>query len=389
MSPYKYTALDRNGVCHRGYTFSQDIKGLIHALEKRHLFLVSYRKILHLEQWIALKRARKEVPTFLLHMQYMTHGGLGITPALQGFSGAPGFSAILNQIISHIQNGKLLSEAMTFYPPLFDPFVLATIRMGEKSNHMSQAFEICFSYLMHREKLKQQIQEAVRYPCFLLGLLACVTAFLFTTMVPALLDFVRYMGGDLPFSTRLLMHTAYIVEHYGFFLVTLCAGIGVLYFVLPAFRKKIHPYKYKLPYLGQVLLMLDLSAFFQQLSMLQKGGVGLLESISIAAKTNRNLYWKSQMDDIINLIKNGARLSEAFSAQALIPTFVIQLLETGEKSGSFSLATQHLNDILNRKTSHKIQQVISILNPLFMLLVGGLLLWLVTAIFPPLYSMVM
>ena len=77
MNPYKYKALDRNGVCHMGYTFSEDIKGLIHLLEKRHLFLVSYRKILHLEQWIHLRRARKEMESFFLHMRYMTRGGMG------------------------------------------------------------------------------------------------------------------------------------------------------------------------------------------------------------------------------------------------------------------------------------------------------------------------
>ena len=388
MNPYKYKALDRNGVCHMGYTFSEDIKGLIHLLEKRHLFLVSYRKILYLEQWVHLRRARKETSPFFLHMKYLTHGGLGVTPALQGFSPGPGFTAILNQIISHIQNGKLLSEALSLYPSLFDPFILATVHMGEKTNHMAQAFDICFSYVTHREKLKKQIQEAVRYPLFLLAVLGGVVTFLFSMVIPSLLDFLQHMGQDLPLSTRLLIHTARGFQVYGWLALTVLASIVCAYIFAPRFRKQLHRCKYHVPYLGKLLLMMDLSAFFQQLCMLQSGGIPLLESITIAQKTNENLYWKQVLDSIKHTIQNGHKISEAFSQYRLMPPFVIQLLATGEKSGAFLPTLHHLGEILDHKTTYKIQYLISLLNPLFMLIVGGLLLWIVMAIFLPLYGMV-
>jgi type II secretory pathway component PulF len=388
MSPYKYTALDRNGLCHTGYTFSEDIKGLIHLLEKRHLFLVSYRKILYLEQWVTLKRARKEIANFFLHLKYMTHAGMGITPALQGFSPGPGFTAILHQIVSHIQNGKLLSEAMAFYPSLFDSFVLATVRMGEKTSQMGQAFDICFSYVTHREKLKKQIQEAVRYPLFLLAVLGGVITFLFSTVIPALLDFIQHMGHTLSLSTRLLIHGVDLFQTYGWMALIACASAGFLCIILPPLRQQVHGCKYCLPYLGKLLIMLDLSAFFQQLFMLQSGGVPLLESLNIAQKTNGNLYWQSKMEIIKNAIKNGHKISEAFAQHALIPSFVIQLLETGEQSGAFLPALHHLGEILDHKTAYKIHYLISLLNPMFMLLVGALLLWIVMAIFLPLYEVV-
>ncbi len=371
-----------------GYTFSEDITGVIHLLEKRHLFLVSYRKILRLEQWINLHRARKEIAPFFLHMQYLTHAGLGATPALQGFSPGPGFTAILNQIISRIQNGKLLSEALAFYPTLFDPFILATVHMGEKTNQMAQVFDICFSYVTHREKLKKQIHEAVRYPLFLLVVLGGIVTFLFSAVIPSLLDFLQHMGQDLPFSTRLLMHTAKVFQTYGWGMVTACLSIGLMYLLLPPFRKQMHWCKYRVPYLGKLLLMLDLSAFFQELFMLQSGGIPLLECLTIAQKTNRNLYWQQVLDSIKHTIQNGHKISEAFGQHALMPPFVIQLLETGEKSGAFLPALHHLGEILDHKTNYKIQYLISLLNPMFMLVVGALLLWIVMAIFLPLYGVV-
>jgi type II secretory pathway component PulF len=388
MNPYKYKALDRNGVCHMGYTFSEDIKGLIHLLEKRHLFLVSYRKILHLEQWIHLRRARKEMESFFLHMRYMTRGGMGVTPALQGFTPGAGFTAILNQIISHIQNGKLLSEAMAFYPSLFDPFILATVRMGEKTNQMAPAFEICFSYVTHREKLKNQIHEAVRYPLFLLTVLGGVVTFLFTMVIPSLLDFLQHMGQDLPLSTRFLLYAAQGLQTYGWHMVMGVLSLGCMYLFVPQFRKQMHRCKYHAPHMGKLLLMMDLSGFFQQLYMLQNSGIPLLESITIAQKTNGNLYWQQVLDSIKHTIQNGHKISEAFGQHTMMPPFVIQLLETGEKSGSFLPTVQHLTEILDQKTTYKIQFLISLLNPIFMLIVGGLLLWIVMAIFLPLYGMV-
>ena len=388
MNPYKYKALDRNGVCHMGYTFSEDIKGLIHLLEKRHLFLVSYRKILHLEQWIHLRRARKEMESFFLHMRYMTRGGMGVTPALQGFTPGAGFTAILNQIVSHIQNGKLLSEAMAFYPSLFDPFILATVRMGEKTNQMPQAFEICFSYVTHREKLKKQIHEAVRYPLFLLTVLGGVVTFLFSMVIPSLLDFLQHMGQDLPLSTRLLLYVVHGFQTYGWLVLTVLGSIGCAYLLWPPFRKQMHRCKYHVPYMGNLLVMMDLSAFFQQLFMLQTGGIPLLDSITIAQKTNSNLYWQQVLDAIKHTIQNGHKISEAIGKHSLMPSFVIQLLETGEKSGAFLPTLHHLGEILDHKTTYKIQYLISLLNPMFMLVVGGLLLWIVMAIFLPLYGMV-
>lgn len=151
---------------------------------------------------------------------------------------------------------------------------------------------------------------------------------------------------------------------------------------------QMHRCKYHVPHMGKLLLMLDLSAFVQQLFMLQSGGIPLLESITIAQKTNGNLYWQQVLDTIKHTIQNGHKISEAFGQHILMPPFVIQLLETGEKSGAFLPTLQHLGEILDHKTAYKIQYLISLLNPVFMLIVGVLLLWIVMAIFLPLYGMV-
>jgi type II secretory pathway component PulF len=236
--------------------------------------------------------------------------------------------------------------------------------------------------------MKNQIQEAVRYPLFLLAVLGGVVTFLFCTVIPSLLDFLQHMGQDLPLSTRLLLHMVHGFQAYGWVIVRTLLSLGCMYLFVPPFRKQMHRCKYHVPYMGKLLLMLDLSAFFQQLFMLQNGGIPLLESITIAQKTNRNFYWQQVLDSIKHIIQNGHKISEAFAQHTLMPPFVIQLLETGEKSGAFLPTLHHLGEILDHKTTYKIQYLISLLNPVFMLIVGGLLLWIVMAIFLPLYTVV-
>lgn len=392
---FAYKALDRKGMLCTGQAEATDATELDMRLKSMELELIhcSPRRF---SAWLRPRRvAHRELINFCFHLEHLTRAGVPIIDGLRDLCEAieaPAFRQTVSALVTDVEGGQTISQAMARHPAAFAPVFISLIRAGEESGQLPETLASLGDTLKWEDELNAQARKLLIYPGFVASIILAATVFLMLYMVPQLKSFIASTGQALPLQTRLLFALSTLIgSHWPLLVASPILVTAVCRVILNkhyAARLWLDGIKLKLPILGPSLQKIALSRFANTFAMLYGSGISVLEAIATTQSVVANEAIRVALQQAEQSILEGDNIAGAFQATGLFPSLVIRMLQIGESTGRLDTVLRNVSYFYNRDVKTSIDRLHAMIEPCLTLLLGALLGWIMLALIGPIYDVV-
>ncbi|MBF0288420.1 MAG: type II secretion system F family protein [SAR324 cluster bacterium] len=301
------------------------------------------------------------------------------------------FQSILSDIRSRVVEGSHLAEAMGHYPHVFPPMYVSMVRAGENGGTLGMIMSRLAIYYENQEKLRSKLKSAMIYPIFMMGFCLLVVTFMMLYIVPKITAIFEARDTVLPLATRILIAiSGFLTNHWllSFFgLIALISG-SVFYFRTPhgiLFKDRM---AITLPLIKKLVIKVLVLRFCQTLGTLLKTGVDLKSSLEISKHVVVNHIFLGSLNQLIIDVNNkGLPLSAAMRRIPFFPEYVCHVVAIGEQAAKVDDLLEKVAERMQMEVSHTMEGLTSLLQPVMILIMGGIVAFIALAILLPMLSM--
>lgn len=296
---------------------------------------------------------------------------------------------IVSEVADEVEGGAKLSAALARHPDVFSSFYVNMVKSGETSGRLDETLNYLADEAEKNYDLMSKIKGAMTYPAFILVGLTVVGFVMMTFVVPKLTAILQETSTELPFSTKMLIASSSFLEKFWWIviiaLVALAVGVRV------ATRKGTgrliwHKLQLRLPVFGKILQRIYLVRFTRSLASLMLGGVPLTRGLEVVAGVVGNEVYKDLITRTIHEVEEGNSISTLFLESSSVPTMVSQMLVVGEKTGRLEEILNRLGNFYSREVENSVQGLVTLIEPLIMVILGLAVGVMVAAIILPIYQ---
>lgn len=398
MPAFDYQAHDANGRRCRGVQEADSARHARQLLRERGLHLTRLSAAKHSGQPgnTAQARTRLGVTDLALltrQLSTLIQAGLPLEEALGAVAAQSEkrvVSAVLAAVRSRVTEGHALATALAAFPRAFPELFRATVAAGERSGYLGQVLEQLADYTEARQMSRQKIQLALVYPLILLITSFVIVGFLLGYVVPDVVKIFIGSGQPLPFLTRAMIALSDGLRHYGWLLLlAVIASVGAARWALrqPRLKLRWHVLLLTMPLAGGVLRAMEAARFASTLSILGKSAVPLVDALEIAATVIANLSIRQRMLDVARSVREGGTLARGLERSGDIPPMMLHLIASGERAGELDRMLARAAEQQEKTLAARIALVVSLCEPIMLVLMGGVVLLIVMAILLPILSL--
>jgi len=302
----------------------------------------------------------------------------------------PRLKAIVAEVRADLERGTSLSDALSRHPAAFSGMYVSMVRAGETAGILDDVLDRLSTLAEHDADTRARVQTAVRYPLIVVIAVCAAFAFLVSFVIPKFAAIFARFKTELPFPTRLLIGINQAVQNHWFFLligiVALAAAVA-WYLKTPVGRRQWDQMKLKLPVFGPLFHKVALSRFARVFSALQKSGLPMDTTLEIVAGTVGNVVIARVVEDLRDQLRQGATLEGPMEASGLFPPLVIQMTAVGGESGNLDVMLHKVSEYYDRDVEYTLRNLSTMIEPILLLFVGGMVLFLALGIFLPMWDM--
>lgn len=389
MALYQYTASDLAGKMKRGQMSAQGPEQLKTALRAKSMYLVSYQE--KTAKVRSHKLSAQELSDFCRELSALLGSGVTVVRSLTIISSRdlpPKMKAAYTGLAVQLKRGVSLSEAMEMQGKTFPEMLINMIKAGEASGKMDKTFSKMAEHYEKEHRLNNSVKSAMTYPMVLLVLLIVVIVALFTFVLPKF--FPLFDGMELPLLTRVVMGISDAFTEHWFLILLGVLTVGLTGYTLFQIYKvhfTIDRIKLKLPKIGKLLRVIYTAQFARTLASLYSSGMSIISSLHIAQNTIPNLYVRSHFDDIIKKVRSGYSLSQALGEKEGFDPKLAQTVAVGEETGKLDAMLNSTADSFDYESQEAIKKIITIIEPLMIVVMAVLVLLVIGAVMLPIYTM--
>jgi type IV pilus assembly protein PilC len=303
-------------------------------------------------------------------------------------------SKVLREAIAGVRHdveaGLLLSDAMARHPKVFGPLYVAMVRAGETGGVLEECLMRVADQLEKDAALKRQVRAAMVYPAltisFAIGVLLALVAFL----IPVFVGVFKQFPGKLPALTQFMVNFSHLVTHQWYVLIVVAiAGVGGFIAIRRNERGRDmwDAFKLRIPMkIGEVVQKVAIARWSRTLSALTSAGVPIMQAIEITGKTAGNRVIENSMGDVITSVKGGGTISAPLRECPAFPPMVSQMVGVGEETGALDTMLAKIADFYDNEVEAAVKALTSILEPVMIIFVGGIVGVIVISMYLPLFS---
>lgn len=316
----------------------------------------------------------------------MLRAGLALDNALRvliDMSHKPSIAALVQGILDAVKGGTPLSRALAAHRSLFGDFYINMVRSGEVSGQMSAVLDRLVEHMERQRALRDSVISATIYPAILLGVAVLSLIAMLGFVVPQFEKLFTDMGDALPLPTRLVMGLGQAFTHYGLVIGAVVVVGGALlarWFQSPAGRQWWQSRLLRLPLMGRLALKYQLTLFSRSLGTLLGNGVPMLTALHIATETVGNTVLRQALARVAPIVKEGGKVVQAISATGIFEPLAINLIRVGEETGRIGPMMLELSNILNREVETGIKRLLTLVEPVLILVLGVLIAAIIVSI---------
>ena len=291
---------------------------------------------------------------------------------------------------SHVMEGARLSEALARHPRVFDPLTTAMVAAGETTGQLGDVLERRADDLEAADEIRRKVMGATVYPVLLLAVALIVTTILLTLVVPKVAEQFVVLGEELPPLTEATIAASDFLKANWWVVLGVIAAAYLAFSLWkrrPAGRRRWDALKLRLPVLGRIIRNLEAARFSRTISGLIAAGTPALTALETARHTLRNTVMREAVKDAILRVREGSPMSAALRRTDVFPPLVTQMVLGGEASGDTGPMFAKSADYLESEFEAATQVFLSLLEPLIIILLGGIVLVIAAAIFLPILQL--
>lgn len=249
-------------------------------------------------------------------------------PALKGLSG---------EIWDRLSEGDTLSHALQDFPAVFDESTVSLLQAGEATGNLNDTLARLIEHLTEQRELRRQLGNALAYPLFMTVVATGVILFFLFFLLPRLQSLLNALGGELPWSTQLLVSSSDFALKYGLFVIAGLVVLGISFWrwrVTEAGRWVTDQWSLRIPLLNTFVQSQTVLAFSQTLSVLLENGITTVDALRMTEKQVANRVHRAAFDEATDRIMEGESLSSALPDTGCFPDLVLDQLAVGENTGN-------------------------------------------------------
>ncbi len=392
MEAFAYTALDASG---------HEVTGVIQAdtpRQARNQLRTQGLLPAELAPVAARERARQlwahgvsaaELSLLTRQMATLLDSGLTLEQTLDALieeAAQPLTREVLTGVKTEVTAGLSLAKALAAYEKSFPDFYRALVHGGEESGALPRVLQHLADYLDARQSLKQKTALALLYPILVTTVAILIVAGLLVYVVPQVVQVFQQSRQSLPLLTRGLIALSDFLRESGIWLLLLIGGglaLARLAVRREALRRRWHGLLLRLPGLGPLIRGIDTSRFASTLAILVGGGVPLLAALASGAQVMSNMVLRDAIERATLRVREGLGLARALGETRAFPPLLVHLIASGEVSGKLEQMLERAAQLETKGLERRLTVFLTLLEPMMILLMGGIVLLIVLAILLP------
>jgi len=403
VSVFEYIALDEKGNQLKGFIDAPGVAAARQKLRGENIYPVEINQAetkketalsgaLRINLWERVSAG--QVAVFTRQLSTLLGAGMPLVPSLSILMQQeknPLLKKSLAQIREKVNEGKSLTEAMSEFPKIFQPFYLNMVRAGEASGTINLVLERLADFSENQQALMSKIRSALAYPIIMLIIGTSVIFLLMTFVVPKITGIFTDMNQALPLVTIILIKVSnFLKSFWWLILILLAASVAVFKYMTAGTdtgKRTWDNAKLKIPIMGQINRKIAIARFCRTLSTLLQSGVPLLSAMEIVRNIVNNIVIGDAIHQAARDLEEGKGLSGPLTKSGLFPPLVTEMIAVGEQSGTLEAMLNRIAVAYENESQANIMVMTSLLEPLMILVMGLVVGFIVVSILLPIFEM--
>ena len=326
-------------------------------------------------------------------MYTLIHAGVPIGQGLTGLVRSarnPVLGKVLAEIRTVLESGRELSTALAQHPQIFSSLFVNTVRIGESTGRLDDAFLRLSEYLERDRNTRAQIKSALRYPSFVISAIVAAIGVINVVVIPQFAQIFARAKVELPLPTRLLIGMSnFCTEYWG-----VMSGAGALAaFTFRAWirseqgRYRWDGIKLRLPLVGDIIHRATLGRFARGFAMSMAAGVPLTQALGVMAQAVDNEQVGERIRNIRTGVERGDTLTRSATATGMFTPLVLQMLAVGEETGAVDRMLAECASYYEREVDYDVKNLSSAIEPILIVVLAGFVLIFALGIFLPMWDL--
>ncbi|MDF1678651.1 MAG: type II secretion system inner membrane protein GspF [Legionellaceae bacterium] len=394
MGAYQYHALKSSG---------SPSKGVIEADSARHARqLLREQGLMPTDVTPIQKKTKKttnrhfqaqDLSLLTRQLATLLSAGIPLDEALQGVgeqSQKPSTRQLVIGIRAKVLEGYGLAQALDEYPAQFPELYRATVSAGEQTGRLDDVLLKLAEYTEHQQTIRQKIRQAMIYPTLMLVISVTIIGFLLAFVVPKIVGVFAESGQTLPTATHLLILLSEGIKQFGLYAI-----IGIV-LIIAAFKKalthlpfktRFHQFLLHMPGVNHIIITSNVARYSHTFAILFTAGVSVLETMRVSSSLVSHVIMREKFEQATIRVKEGMPISQALAETTFFTPMATHLISSGEKSGQIAPLMERTAIYLDSEIRRLIDTALTLLEPLVILFMGGVILFIVLATLLPIFSM--
>lgn len=335
----------------------------------------------------------QELALFTRQLATLAGAGLPLIECLETL-GEQVERASLQRVLAHvrqqIREGRSLADALQDHPRIFSSIYVNMIRSGEESGALEAVLSRLAEYTEGQARLVRTVQSALTYPVLMVVVAGAILVFLLAYVVPQVTRIFSETGQALPLTTQILISSSsFLADHWWELLLFTASALLVFSRLLRTTtgRLKWDRLVLRLPWIGRLVQRLNIARVARTLSTLLVSGVPMLTALGIVIQLVTNTLLRRALEEARTSVQEGESLAAPLKRSGLFPGLFLQMVAVGERSGELEQMLHRAAEAYDEEVATVLTRLTSILEPLTILVMGGVVLFIVLAILLPIFQL--
>lgn len=397
MREFVYRAIDGNGASLAGNIQADTLGDAQIRLKAMHPYLISVKEKPASQSQSFFQRGKKislkELTIFTRQIALMLGAGMSLRSSLEAVSKQPisgELKGVILGIIADAEAGASFSETLSRRPKIFFPFYISMVKTGESAGILHQTLERLSNHMDAEMLMRQKIKSAFIYPAVMAGVAVVVLLVMALFVLPRFQTIFRELNAPLPMVTQVILGISDTIRHF-WWVVGGVAGsaffIGRRFWGHLDIQERVGHFIWRLPLTNSTLIPVEMARFCRSISLLDEGGVPILQALQVIAGTLRSPALKSGIEQAVIGLEGGQPLAFAFERTRVFPDFLIQMLGVGEKTGQLAAVMLRLAEYYDQQVEVLLERATALIEPAMIILLSLVIGVIVVSMLLPIFGL--